>query len=169
VASEVFSEVFKKRPIRGVGFSRELWPWKYLREGGAMNQWKICNWKLKTWNTLHPNRRERYSSFAQIWLTVIAHEKIQDLYHINHTFKILLLMLNLINLIHMFLLKLIPIAMIKIKKEMKKWETLLKILMLSKFQFFKFLARYVVFDTLECIYFLNITILKKQSNIQIGK
>jgi hypothetical protein len=44
-------------------------------------------------------------------------------------------MLNLINLIHMFLLKLIPIAMIKIKKEMKKWETLLKIFMLSKFQF----------------------------------
>jgi hypothetical protein len=28
------------------GISHELWPWKYLREGGATIQWKIC--KLKT-------------------------------------------------------------------------------------------------------------------------
>jgi hypothetical protein len=79
---------------RGVGFFHGLWPWKYLRESRAVNQWK-----LKTSTTLQANRREReremtlpmffgqfvapiswerYSSFVQIWL--IAHKKIQDLY-----------------------------------------------------------------------------------------
>jgi hypothetical protein len=27
---------------RGIRFSHGLWPWKYVREGGAINQWKIC-------------------------------------------------------------------------------------------------------------------------------
>jgi hypothetical protein len=44
---------------RNIGFSPGLWPWKYLREGGAINQWNISKWKPKTSTTLHANRRER--------------------------------------------------------------------------------------------------------------
>jgi hypothetical protein len=31
--------------VRRVGFSHGLWPWKYVREGGAINLWKICKWQ----------------------------------------------------------------------------------------------------------------------------
>jgi hypothetical protein len=34
-----------------VGFYHGLRPWKYLREGGSLNQWKIYKWKLKTSTT----------------------------------------------------------------------------------------------------------------------
>jgi hypothetical protein len=29
--------------VRGVGFSHGLWPWKYLREGGAITSEKSVN------------------------------------------------------------------------------------------------------------------------------
>jgi hypothetical protein len=45
----------RKWTYRGVGLSHGLWPWKYLREGGAINQWKICKWQLKTTTILPAN------------------------------------------------------------------------------------------------------------------
>jgi hypothetical protein len=88
----------KNNKCSDVGFSHGLWPWKYMREGGAINRWKICKWKLKTSTTfkfkyMQIDERETNVTndhvfrsvcsayftpiFAQIWF--IAHEKIQDL------------------------------------------------------------------------------------------
>jgi hypothetical protein len=35
---DLFSNGFCSRCSRGIGFSHGLRPWKYLREGGAINQ-----------------------------------------------------------------------------------------------------------------------------------
>jgi hypothetical protein len=57
--STIFSRSSVMKTSRSIWLSHGLWPWKYLRQGGAIPQWKICKWKLKTSATVHANRRER--------------------------------------------------------------------------------------------------------------